>query len=342
MSDAFVGEVRAFCGNYAPWGWLICNGIILPASQYPALAEVLGNTYGGDGQSTFGLPNFNGRTVMGTGEGAGLTSRSLSDMVGTTKEVLTAAQMPEHSHAVTGMSKPSPAALTSDPAGNVWAHSTVNIYTKGTPDTKMAASATSEFDGGNGPHNNVQLCTCLSYIICYQQINPVIEYYRGEMRMFAGANLPNGWHLCDGTVLDILEYEDLYKTFGAVFGGDGIDTFAIPDLCGRTPIGVSGEFPLGEPGGVEAVSLTTTETPEHSHRVYAAGQTGTTNVPGEGVLWANGGTLKPYAIISSGADCTLSSAALTTFGGNETHNNMMPSLGMNFMMALTGGAAPED
>jgi microcystin-dependent protein len=334
MSDCFVGEVRAICCTFAPVGWLICNGDIFPVSKYPQLAAVLKDTYGGDGVNTFGVPNFNGRTAIGTGQGAGLTERKLNDMVGTPSETLTAEQMPAHSHNVRAVSKASSSAFSSNPEGNVWAKSMLDTYSTEAPNTALDALAISPSQDKGLTHNNIQPSMCLNYIIDFEQGDVDLEYYMGEIRMFAGLTPPVGWHLCDGSLINIAEYPELFQLLGTRYGGDGVATFCLPDLCGRTAIGSSETVPLGAKGGSETVTLSVAEIPTHSHTVKATGQNGTSSVPGENMLWANGGTAQPYA--SGAADSTLSAAALTTAGGGAAHNNMMPSLSINYMIGLNG------
>nr|WP_315150744.1 tail fiber protein [uncultured Flavobacterium sp.] len=94
----YIGEIRLFAGNFPPAGWAFCDGSILPISENDALFALIGTTYGGDGQSTFGLPDLRGRVPIGTGQGAGLSNRLLGEKVGQETVTLTTANMPSHSH----------------------------------------------------------------------------------------------------------------------------------------------------------------------------------------------------------------------------------------------------
>jgi microcystin-dependent protein len=173
MADAYIGEIRLFCGSFTPEGWLPCDGGTYRIAQpYMDLFHVIGTTYGGDGQTSFCVPDFSGRAAIGVGQGQGLTPRKANDKIGTIQETLTTTQIPPHTHNVRGMSKPSTAVLSSNPKGNVWAKSMVDLYTTNTPDTQLDSKAVSGFAGGNAAHNNIQPALCLNYIICYAGYYP--------------------------------------------------------------------------------------------------------------------------------------------------------------------------
>lgn len=109
MSEPFIGEIRAFPYNFTPAGWMTCNGGLLPVSQYTALFAIIGTTYGGDGRTTFALPNLNGASkqemmpMMGAGHGPGLSDYSLGQQSGAGSVSLVEAQLPAHTHSVTGI-----------------------------------------------------------------------------------------------------------------------------------------------------------------------------------------------------------------------------------------------
>lgn len=112
--DSYTGEVRVFPFPYTPWGWAYCDGSMLPVSQHAALFSLIGTTFGGDGMTTIGLPNLNGRTVMGTGQGPGLSYRQQGDMGGHNAVTLTDSQMPVHSHTARAMAVPASTPTPSD------------------------------------------------------------------------------------------------------------------------------------------------------------------------------------------------------------------------------------
>jgi microcystin-dependent protein len=174
--DNFIGEIRIFASNFPPKGWAFCNGQILPIVQNTALFSLLGTTYGGDGKSTFALPNLQARFPMHAGQGPGLTPRTLGEEVGSAAVSLTSAQLPAHSHVM----RAGGAAESTDPAGRLPAAppqppagtlQTNNIYGGTGNPAGMAASAIGATGGGQ-PHNNMQPYLALSFIIALQGIYP--------------------------------------------------------------------------------------------------------------------------------------------------------------------------
>ncbi|TJY42786.1 phage tail protein [Cohnella pontilimi] len=166
--DQYVGEIRMFGGNFAPDGWLFCNGQQLNISQYEVLFTVIGTTYGGDGVNTFALPDLRGRIPMNRGTGSSGTPYSLGQMGGTENVTLTPNQIAQHTHAV--MVSPGNGEAAS-PANAVWAGSTVNQYSTGTPNANMAGQTVS-FTGGNGPHDNMMPYLAVSFIIATNGLFP--------------------------------------------------------------------------------------------------------------------------------------------------------------------------
>lgn len=160
--------------------------------------------------------------------------------------------------------------------------------------------------------------------------------YVGEIRMFAGNFAPAGWAICDGSLLPISENEVLFQLIGVTYGGDGQSTFALPDLRGRTPVHMgqsgSGTFVLGEQFGSESVTLTAAQMPAHTHSLLASANTATTrdpigNVPAEASIDAYVDDLSPAA---------LNASAISSVGGSQPHENMMPYLCINFIISLFG------
>ena len=163
--DPFVGEIRVVGFNFAPIGWALCNGQLLPISQNTALFSLLGTTYGGDGRTTFALPNLQGRAAMHPGQGGGLTPRSLGESGGAETESLSLAEMPMHNHA---LSAASGSATTGTPSGaNSLAAGTVNTY--GAANNMLPMG---EVVGGSQPHNNMQPYQVLNYVIALQGVFP--------------------------------------------------------------------------------------------------------------------------------------------------------------------------
>jgi microcystin-dependent protein len=164
----------------------------------------------------------------------------------------------------------------------------------------------------------------------------VSDQYVGEIRMFAGDYAPMDWALCDGSELSISEYEVLYTLIGTTYGGDGVSTFKLPDLRGRVALhkGRSTQsgtaYTLGQAGGAESVTLTTAQLPTHSHAPQAKSLAGDSPSP-TGAFWAAG---LPYA--SGEPNGALSGTAVAAAGGNQAHDNVMPFLVVNFIIAVNG------
>ncbi|MBZ5555374.1 MAG: tail fiber protein [Acidobacteriia bacterium] len=154
----------------------------------------------------------------------------------------------------------------------------------------------------------------------------------GEIRMFAGNFAPAGWALCDGSLIPISENETLFVLIGTTYGGDGQETFALPDLRGRIPIHQGPGFILGQFGGVEGVTLTVNQIPAHSHFPQAQSGAGQASNPSNRV-WASS-SLNQFS--ASPPSASMDPGALSLTGGSQPHENMMPFLTVNFIIALFG------
>jgi len=168
--EPFVGEIRAFGFNFAPVGWAACNGQLLSIAQNTALFSILGTTYGGDGRTTFALPNLEGSVPMGFGQGIGLSDRQLGQVGGEANVTITAQQLPVHHHAANCTSD---AGNQYGPAGNYWAQNAGPSLEYGSSGTaQMASGALAPFGGGGQPHSNLQPYLVLNYCIALQGIFP--------------------------------------------------------------------------------------------------------------------------------------------------------------------------
>jgi len=172
MAEPFLGEIRIFAGNFAPTGWALCEGQLLPIAQNTALFSVLGTTYGGNGQTTFALPDLRGRVVVSFGQGPGLSPYQEGQMGGTETTTLTAAQMPSHSHSVGATET----ATTNDPKGAVPAKyispaAGAHVYGAQSDGTAMN-SAMIGASGGGQPVSTLQPYLVINYIIALQGIYP--------------------------------------------------------------------------------------------------------------------------------------------------------------------------
>jgi microcystin-dependent protein len=174
MSDPYLGEIRIVGFTFAPRGWALCNGQLLAIKQNTALFSLLGTTYGGDGKTTFGLPNFQDIAPMNQGEGPGLTPRSLGENSGSATVTLLQSEMPSHSHAANASND---SASTNVPTDGLWAMSGdpragVPMYTtNGSSPTQMNIGALTP-QGKSQAHNNMQPYLTLNFIIALQGIFP--------------------------------------------------------------------------------------------------------------------------------------------------------------------------
>ena len=158
------------------------------------------------------------------------------------------------------------------------------------------------------------------------------QSYVGEIRMFGGNFPPLGWAFCDGQLMPISENETLFNLIGTTYGGDGQETFALPDLRGRFPMHVGPGFGLGQVGGVETVTLTVSQIPNHNHTVLAQSNSGTQASPSNGV-WAKS-SLNQFSSLSPNAN--MNAGALSATGGSQPHDNMPPYLAVSFILSLFG------
>ena len=270
----YVGEVVPFAGNFAPGGWALADGQLIPINQNTALFSILGTTYGGDGITDFALPDLRGRSVIGAGQGPGLTNRNLGETTGVAQMSLTDAEMPAHTHTL--------------PGGGVTGS-----------------------EGGNQPYTNMKPSLAMNFSVSLQGIFPsqggggtTSSPFVGEVNLFAGnfsfADAP----AASGQLLPINQNPVAFDLLGTTYGGDGINTFALPDLQGRTPIG-AGQGPglmnrnLGDEPGHEQTTLTVGQLPAHFHTLPGGGVTGVT-------------------------------------GNNQPIDNMEPSTTLNYIIAVNG------
>jgi microcystin-dependent protein len=255
-----LGEVTLFAGNFAPGGWTFANGQLLPIAQNDALFSMLGTTYGGDGQTTFAVPNLQSRVPIGQGQGPGLTNRIIGDTTGVEQVQLTVANLPPHVHSLPG-------------------------------------GGTTASTGSGLPYTNMQPSLAMNYLVALQGIFPSrdtgagtsTDPLLGTVRLSAAPSVPNGWTTAQGQLLPINQNQALFALFGTTYGGNGQTTFALPDLRGRAVIGAGtgpGLTPqtLGQSSGVESAPLTEAQLPPHTHTLPGGGTTG---IEGGGQIQTN-------------------------------------------------------
>ncbi len=170
MADNYVGEIRMVGFTFAADGWLLCDGSLYQISQYETLYSLLGTTYGGDGQTTFGVPDLRSRVPIGAGAGPGLSGYAMGQSVGAESVVLNANTTAQHTHQFVAITDP---ASTGSPVGALPAttQATATFYSDGQPTATLASSAVTP-NGGSGPHSNLQPCQAQLFMIAAQGIYP--------------------------------------------------------------------------------------------------------------------------------------------------------------------------
>ena len=268
-----LGFVYDFAGNFAPGSSFAAQGQTLPINSTTALFSLLGTTYGGNGTSSFDLPNLAGRATIGAGAGPGLTPQPLGAATGSATVTLTTSQIPPHDHTL--------------PGGGI----------TGTT-------------GGGQPFDNMQPSLPLEQLIATSGVFPSrggssgSAAFLGQVGSFAGGFVPSGWVPAAGQLLPIAANTALFSILGTTYGGNGVTTFALPDLRGRLSVGADAADPLGAEFGQESTALSVTQLPPHHHTLPGGRITGVT-------------------------------------GGGQPVTNDQPSLALNYLIATSGIYPPH-
>lgn len=333
-TDHFIGTVICVAFNYAPSGFIMCNGGTLPIAQNTALFSIIGTSFGGDGKTTFGVPDLRSRAPRHRNSSNPVGAASGSEQV-----QLNLSQMAQHTHAVQAASATASAVT---PQGNVLAASSprgVGAYTApGTPVnlTEHALANT----GGSSPHSNIQPYVAMNYVMATTGLYPGPpsdnEPYMGEIRIFPWGVIPSGWVQCNGQILAIAANQALFSLLGTYYGGNGTTTFQLPDLRGRTGVGTGqglglSSYQVGQVGGTETVSLSPQQMPLHFHQMQAAAGVATTTNP-QGNMLAVGAQI----FNSAAFNATMDANSVVTTGTGRGHQNMMPFLTLNYCICVNG------
>ncbi|CAF3146752.1 unnamed protein product [Rotaria sp. Silwood2] len=233
----FIGQIVPYTGSTIPNGWALAAGTLLPIQTNTALFSIIGTTYGGDGRSTFRLPDLRGRVAVGVAPGS---NTQLGGTNGAEFVTLTDNNLPSHQHSLAG--------------------------------SKYNASET-DAKGAGQPLDNRQPFLGITYLISLAGIFPSHDggsvdpqtAYLGEIFTFAGNYAPQSCAFADGRLLSISQNQALFALIGTMYGGNGQTTFALPDLRDRVPIGSGGGFSVGQQLGSSTVTLTTDQIPAHTH-----------------------------------------------------------------------------
>lgn len=340
---AVLGTVKLVAYGFVPRDYAACNGQLLAIDANPALFSILGVMYGGNGRTTFGLPNLQTRVPL---------HRNATHQEGATGGAvavnLNTYQMPEHSHPVMATTD---AATATSPEGHVpasggrgaalYAPESGGTLTDLEPDSITAA-------GGGQAHNNMQPSLGLHYVICTNGDYPSRsggalpdegQDYMADIKTFGFGFAPRGWATCEGQLLPINQYQSLYSLLGTTYGGDGQTTFALPDLRGRAAVGegsLSGvEIALGLRTGQESVTLKASEIPSHYHQGQAI-IADPSSPTAEDMLPAGTAT-NPGPFTDGKADKAFDGSVIGVPSPNgQPHDNMMPYLTVSFCICLNG------
>jgi microcystin-dependent protein len=159
--------------------------------------------------------------------------------------------------------------------------------------------------------------------------------YVGEIRLFAGNFAPAGWYACDGSLLPISENETLFQLIGTTYGGDGQNTFALPDLRGRVPVHQSASSTVGQAGGVEQITLTAAQIPNHAHALLGSTAAASSTSP-SGAVPATQAEVTALAYGTDAPLTTMSPQVLQQAGGGQPHDNMQPYVCITFIISAFG------
>jgi microcystin-dependent protein len=347
-NEPFMAEILIFAFNFVPRNWAACNGQLLSINQNQPLFSLLGTTYGGNGQTTFALPDLRGRVPVHYGQGPGLRNWTQGESIGAPTHTLTIQELPEHNHLINASSA---AGNVNNPSDNLLASNSAGVPTYSATASAGQGLMTTP-TGGSQPHENRQPYLALNYCIAMVGVYPSRDNYnaagatRGLDPFFAETAIvafnfaPIGYQSCNGQIMAISQNTALFSLLGTTYGGNGQSTFALPDFRGRVAMqqgqgpGLS-NYSLGEEGGEETVSLTVQNLPSHNH-FFRVGSAATSDSP-EGTSFAP----YPGAYTTGSSNVTLNSAALTSAGFGQPHNNIMPTLGLNFIIATQGVFPPR-
>jgi microcystin-dependent protein len=171
MATPYIGEIRMFGGTFAPYGWSFCNGSLLPISQYSALFQLIGTTYGGDGVNTFALPDLQGRLPIHQGQGTGLQNYVIGSKAGSETVTLVQGQLPVHNHGAIGSATGS---ASSNPTNNTWGNNAIanKSFGPGTSANATMNNSSLSLFGNNLPHDNLMPFQAISFIIALEGVYP--------------------------------------------------------------------------------------------------------------------------------------------------------------------------
>jgi microcystin-dependent protein len=158
----------------------------------------------------------------------------------------------------------------------------------------------------------------------------------GEIRMFGGNFAPAGWAFCEGQLMPISENDALFNLIGTIYGGDGQETFGLPNLASRVPVHVGSGFALGQTGGAESVTLTTQQMPTHTHPLVATNDLGSANSPTNALPGSTPVQAQAFPYGTDEPLANMDPSSISPVGGSQPHDNMQPFLTISFIISLFG------
>lgn len=353
--EVYLGEIRLFAFDYAPQGWMPCDGTILPINDNEVLFTLLGTTYGGDGVTTFALPDMRGRIPVGVGMGTGLNKEwKLGEKFGEEFVTLDVSNLPKHSHELYGTTsqgntnQPEKSLLASAPLGD-FVYTLTDYF-----DTYMNSESTTSV-GAAKPIDNMMSTMALNYCIAVKGVHPLsgeditAEPFVGEVKIFANNFVPDGFYPCNGTFLEINRDDNipLFSVIGNKFGGFANVSFKLPYLedaaISHRDTLHSSRQKFGEITGYDIIQLTEDNIPPHNHDICISKRKGMTSEFSAEVFPAKGhkkdGTrtipLNIYGDVPSNSN--MSPIMLTNTGGhNADYFNEQPFISLIYCICKDG------
>jgi microcystin-dependent protein len=347
----WLGEIRMFASEHLPPGWVPCDGQTLPIAEHRDLFDLMGTAFGGDGSTTFGMPDFRGRVPVQAGE-----EHAFATSGGSEKVPLADEHLPAHTHVLRGSTD---AATHQSIARGVPATSagtgTTSAYAPDVVWRGIDPSSISE-SGRGEPHENMARFSCLNFAVCTVGTwptqdppdppppPPIDDAYVGEVRMWALNFPPRGWMHCNGEALRVQDYSGLFRVLRFNFGGRA-DRFNLPLIDGAVPIhagqgaGLTART-VGQQAGANEATLTEAQMGPHRHALQVSGDPAVASSP-EGLGFAVGDNIRMYGK-REGYPVDLARAALEPAGTGKSHNNLQPYLPVHFYICTEGvvGGAP--
>jgi len=343
--DQSIGEITWFAGNFAPRGTAFCDGQLLAISQNDVLFSLIGTIYGGDGRTTFGLPEMRGHMPVDDGQGPDLTNRNIGAKSGAETATVSASQLPSHTH---GLMASSNSGESTNPQGkslhsgfNPFLHRIFTLFSGNAVNMDSSAIANT---GAGQSHQNVSPFLVIKCLINLVGLTggSAPEPFLGEIRWVAyNAPAPNGWVDCSGQILPINQNQSLFSILGTTYGGDGRTSFALPDMRGRMPMDDGASHPLGQRSGQENVALGINEMPQHTHQLKGTTVSGDSIEPSGHLLAQGPHPLANRIYQSSNLDQNMASQAVSNTGSGQGHQNMPPFLTIKCIIAIQGLFPPS-